>query len=87
MSSSNDDIFIIRYKTEKFNPKQLVKYITCTYSGNCYLVADINDNNNREWIMYYDLYPVNKNLLDRFLWYHNPEFQILADKFLANSQV
>lgn len=79
------DIYLIKYGTVVFKKETLVKYIACTYSGNCYLVADLNDNLKREWVMYYDLYPVdwmNRNNSNRY--YYDQTFQTKADELLLN---
>ncbi len=53
------NIYLVKYGTKKFEKETLVKFITCTNSGNCYLVVDLNDDSIGEWVMYYDLYPVD----------------------------
>lgn len=83
----NSNLFIIKNDTTSFKKKQIVKYITCTYSGQCHLVADIHNDLNREWLMYYDLYPVDKDKLDRFHCYRNDELQALADEIVLKNQV
>jgi len=83
----NSDLFIIKNDTRSFKRKQIVKYITCTYSGKCHLVADVNNDRNREWLMYYDLYPVDKDQLERFDCYLNSELQALADEIVLGNQV
>lgn len=45
----------IKHNSKVFAPGTIVKYESCTDSGKCYLVSDLNDNDNREWIMYYDV--------------------------------
>ncbi len=47
--------YIVKHNSNEFEPGTIVKYETCSYSGKCYLVSDINDNFKREWLMYYDL--------------------------------
>lgn len=46
---------VIKRKTRQFEAHTKVRKITCTYSGNCFLVADLNDDLKREWLMFYDL--------------------------------
>jgi len=49
-------MYKVKYNNcENFKQNDIVKYCSCTYSGLCYLVADINDNSKREWIMNYEL--------------------------------
>ena len=57
---NNEHLYIIKYNRENspFNQYTVVKLITLSDSGKCYLVADLYEDNKREWIMYYDLYPV-----------------------------
>lgn len=45
----------VKHNSSVFEPGTIVKYETCTYSGQCYLISDLNNNMNREWIMNYDL--------------------------------
>lgn len=60
ISSSNNKLYKVKYdNSEVFKKDQILKYISCTYSGKCYLMADINDNLKREWLMYYDLEEIN----------------------------
>jgi len=61
------EYYIIKYNFNKLKQNTIVEYICCTYSGNCYLVEDINTK-EREWIMYYNLeeyiYTFNKNKIE-----------------------
>lgn len=50
-----DRYFLVIHNTEKFPANTLVKYKSISDSGKCYLVSDLRDNLNREWIMYYSL--------------------------------
>lgn len=54
------ELYLIKYDRDEseFNKFDVVELITVTDSGNCYLVADINNSLKREWIMNYELYPV-----------------------------
>lgn len=47
--------YIVKHNSKVFEPNTIVKFETCSYSGKCYLVSDINDNLKREWLMYYDV--------------------------------
>jgi len=51
------NFLIVKRKTPVFEAQTKVQYITCTYSGRCYLVADLNEDLKREWLMDYDLEP------------------------------
>ena len=48
--------FMLKYDRDNFDALSLVKFESITNSGECYLVSDLKDNNNRKWLMYYDLY-------------------------------
>ena len=53
------NIYLVKYGTKNFEKEALVKFIACSNSGNCYLVVDLKDDSKGEWVMYYDLYPVD----------------------------
>ena len=77
------NIYLVRNNSKVFKTNTLVKYITCTYSGNCHLVADLNDDLKREWLMYSDLYPVNMKKEDyRYNYYYNLELDNIAKEQL-----
>lgn len=77
------NIYLVRNNSKNFNANTLVKYITCTDSGNCHLVADLNDDLKREWLMYYDLYPVNMKQNDyRYKYYYNQALDNIAKEQL-----
>jgi len=61
--TSIKDLYIVKYNSKVFEPETIVKMETCSDSGKCYLVSDINDTNKREWIMNYDLYPIDSNII------------------------
>lgn len=84
MSLSIKDLYLIKNDYNKIKQYTLVKFITCTNSGQCYLVADISDDKNREWIMYYDLYPIDKEKFNyyRYNYSYNKEIQEIADQKL-----
>jgi len=70
------DIYLVKHNSNKFSPNTLVKYIACSYSGDCFLCASIDDDLNREWIMYYDLYPLEKSKLYDFnRWYYDANYE------------
>lgn len=78
------DYYIIKYNSTVFKPNTVVKYITCTYSGKCYLIADLNEPLKREWIMAYSLYPFDKNKLS-VNDPHIPEYDEIAVRFINNN--
>lgn len=81
------DIYLVKHNSKVFEPNTLVKFITCSYSGDCYLISNMN-NNKREWIMYYDLYPVDlKNNYNQYRWYYNSNYQEIADALIAKYQL
>ena len=82
---NNESLYIIKYNREKspFNQYTLVKLITLSDSGKCYLVADLYNDNKREWIMYYDLYPVDWKNCD-YRYNYDENFQKKADELLLN---
>lgn len=56
ISNSTDILYRVKHNNSRvFMKDQILKYVCCTYSGKCYLLADINDNLKREWLMYYDV--------------------------------
>lgn len=55
-----NNYYIIKHNSKIFQPNIIVKFITCSYSGNCYLICDLNNDLNREWLMNNDLYHVDK---------------------------
>ena len=82
------DIYIITHNSAVFQPLTVVKFITCTYSGDCYLVADLNNDIKREWIMYYDLYPIDwKSKNNQYRWYYNSEYHKIADALIIKHQL
>lgn len=75
--------YIIKHNSDKFEPETIVHFENCTYSGNCYLISDLNNTYNREWIMYYDLYPVDINkVYNNYKWYYNEKFHKIANTFI-----
>jgi len=66
-----NEYYLVVCNNKKLNKYTIVKYITCSYSGNCYLVEDILSN-NKEWLMYYDLYPLDWNSHNfKYQWFYN----------------
>ncbi len=68
------DYFLVKRDTHNFKGLTLVKYEAITYSGNCYLVSNVNDTYNREWLMYYDLYKLVDKKDNYSQWYYNEEY-------------
>jgi len=71
------ELYLIKFDRDEreFNKFDVVELITVTDSGNCYLVADINNPLKREWIMNYDLYPVFDSNFP--YWYYKiEEFEV-----------
>jgi len=78
------DIYLVKHNSNKFNPNTLVKYITCSYSGNCYLCADLDDDLKREWIMYYDLYPISLSKDDfQYRWIYNQNLNNIGSELIS----
>ena len=49
-------IYLVKYDIGKFQENTLVKLEAVSDSGECYLVSRFPEQNEREWVMYYDLY-------------------------------
>lgn len=80
---NNEDKYIVKHNSKVFEQNTIVKYIACTDSGNCYLVADLKDNLKREWIMTYDLYPINRSFPnDKFIY--NDTFDKVVNKVMSD---
>lgn len=76
--------YIVKHNSKVFNPTTVVKFETCSDSGKCYLISDLNDTHNREWIMYYDLYPVNKEKVNNSMFYYDEKYNEIAEKFIKS---
>lgn len=76
-------IYLIKYGTEKFEKETLVKYEACSDSGNCYLVSDLNNNLKREWVMYFDLYPLDWKNGYNSNYYYNNYYQSIGYQLLS----
>jgi len=72
------NIYLVKHDSLEIPKNTLVRYITCTYSGECYLVEELNGS-NRAWIMKYDLYAVDKNNND---YKYSENFQQIVDSIL-----
>lgn len=75
--------FLVKHNSVEFNDLTLVKKESVSYSGNCYLVSDLNDNYKREWIMYYDLYKmINKNE-ETCLWNYDENYNNIMKELIS----
>ena len=77
------NIYLVKYGTKKFEKETLVKFITCTNSGNCYLVVDLNDDSIGEWVMYYDIYPIVYRSWD-YRYYYDEKLDKKGKELLLN---
>ena len=50
--TSIKNLYIVKHNSKVFEPETIVKMETCSDSGKCYLISDLNDTLKREWIMY-----------------------------------
>jgi len=57
--NKNEKKYLVKHDTSKFKKNTIVIFVTCTYSGKCYLCSDPNNELNREWIMCYSLQKIN----------------------------
>jgi len=81
---NTSNIYLVKHNSIKFKPNTIVKFITCSYSGNCYLCADLDNDLNREWIMYYDLYPVSLRKDDfQYRWIYNQSLSDIASELIS----
>jgi hypothetical protein len=77
--------YIVKHNSKVFEPNTLVKCDVCSDSGNCYLIVDLKDDGKREWIMYYDLYPLSLKKEDYSRrWYYNDEYHSIGLELLKN---
>jgi len=76
--------FLIKHDVKNFKAHTLVKYETVTYSGKCYLVSDIHDTYNREWVMYYDLYKMIGENEGSQIWSYDEELNNIMEKLISN---
>jgi len=76
--------FLLKRNVGNLKKLTLVKNESITYSGNCYLVSELNNTYNREWIMYYDLYKlVEKNEVNQ-RWDYNEEYDRIMKDLISN---
>lgn len=80
--TSIKNLYIVKYNSKVFEPETIVKAETCSDSGKCYLVSDINDTKKREWLMYYDLYAIDSN--NNFNYNYQEKFDKIAKNFIKN---
>jgi len=75
-------LYLVVCNEKELNKFTIVRFITCTYSGKCYLVEDIISNKS-EWLMYYDLYPLNWKSHDgKYRWYFNINYEKIIKKLI-----
>lgn len=77
-----DKLYLVKYNSKEFEKNTLVKYITCTYSGKCYLVENL-DKTKREWLMDYNLYPAKHDKLNNNFDY-DENYQTIIDNLILN---
>lgn len=77
------NIYLVKYGTKKFEKETLVKFITCSNSGNCYLVVDLKDDSKGEWVMYFELYPIVYRSWD-YRYYHDENLEKKGKELLLN---
>jgi hypothetical protein len=74
--------FLIKHDTKVFKKNTIVNFESVI--NNCYLVSDLKDTYNREWIMYYDLYKlVEKNEVSQ-KWDYNEEYDRIMRELISN---
>jgi hypothetical protein len=76
--------FLLKHDKNNFKAMTLVKYESVTYSGKCYLVSDLKDTYNREWIMYYDLYKLIDKNHNNQIWNYNEDYDIKMRELISN---
>lgn len=75
-------LYIIKHNSDVFDDNTIVKFITCSYSGDCYLVEEPKST-KREWIMYYDLYPIDwANHQFKYKWYYNQKTENIIKEIM-----
>ena len=78
--TSIKNLYIVKHNSEVFEPETVVKMETCSDSGKCYLISDLNDTLKREWIMYYELYPIDIN--NNYNYYYQEKYHKIATEFI-----
>jgi len=78
-----DNLYLVKYNTKEFEKNTLVKYITCTYSGRCFLVENL-DKTKREWLMDYNLYPAKQDKPNNKFDY-DENYQEIINRLINNS--
>ena len=80
------DLYIIKHNSKVFDDNTIVKCITCSDSGKCYLIEGINSD-KREWIMYYDLYPVDwNNNRYNYKWFYDRKTEEIISKLIKSTK-
>lgn len=73
--------YLLKHKNRSLEALSLVKLEAITYSGNCYLVSDFN--NNREWVMYYDLYKTIDKNDNNQIWFYNEKYDRIMKELIS----
>lgn len=79
--TSIKNLYIVKHNSKVFEPETIVKMETCSDSGKCYLISDLNDTLKREWIMYYELYPIDTDN-NRYKYNYQERFHKIANEFI-----
>jgi len=75
--------YIVSSVNSKFAKYSVVEFITCSYSGKCYLIEDVLSG-DREWTMYYNVYPIRWKSHDfQHTWYYNLKLEKIIEKLFA----
>lgn len=79
---------MVKYNNENFKQYDIVKFITITNSGQCYLVEHI-ETKYRCWMMKSDLFEINSNNYDRMYEYEKNIYQqyIPEDLYLYKNTI
>jgi len=84
ITNKNKLYIVTCYDSKQFKTYSIVKYITCSNSGKCYLVEEIKSK-NREWLMYYDIYPIESNIHNySYKWFRNIKTENIINKIMSS---
>lgn len=78
MQSISDTIFMMKHKFYEKTIPQYSKVRIITVINKTYLVEDLKTN-NREWVMEYEIYPLNNHYISGH-WIHSPYYEDIAIK-------
>ena len=73
--------FLIKHNSKVFEKNTIVNFETVI--NNCYLVSDLKNTYNREWIMYYDLYKLVDKYESSQRWYYNETYDKLMRELIS----